>query len=67
MRETDFNFPVLCFTRDFIRVREDYDTLARTTRAGVKNGMFDNLLVVDSTETAVRVRTAKKLRGIGLL
>ena len=39
---------------------------AQTTRAGIKNGMFKDLLIVDSAMMAFRIKDAKKVHGIGL-
>jgi len=59
-------FPVICFDRHLSRIRRDWDSLVTTTTAGVKNGMFDNMLVVDSNGKSMRVKSARKLHGVGL-
>lgn len=66
MTASDLVFPVICFDRHLLRIRTDWDTLVTTTTAGVKNGMFDNILVVDSNGKAIRVKSAQKLHGVGL-
>jgi hypothetical protein len=66
MQEEAFRFPVLCFWRDLIRIRRSWELLTTTTRAGIKNGMFRDLLLVDSDGLAVRVKDAHKLHGVGL-
>lgn len=66
MTANELTFPVVCFHRHLLRVRNDWDALVTTTTAGVKNGMFDNMLVVDSNGKAIRVKSARKLHGVGL-
>jgi hypothetical protein len=66
MTANELTFPVVCFHRHLLRVRNDWDALVTTTTAGVKNGMFDNMLVVDSSGKAIRVKSARKLHGVGL-
>ncbi|MEI7881842.1 MAG: hypothetical protein WCI95_13335 [bacterium] len=66
MAASDITFPVICFYRHLLRIRCDWDTLVTTTTAGVKNGMFDNMLVVDSNGKAIHVKSARKLHGVGL-
>lgn len=65
MNAIEFDFPIICFDRDSLRVRKDWDSLVTTTTAGVKNRMFDNILIVDANGTAVRVKSARKLHGVG--
>lgn len=66
MKKTNFEFPVICFWNKFVRLSDSYDNLTHTTKAGVKNGMFKDLLIVDSSMMAFRVIDAKKAHGIGL-
>jgi len=66
MTANELTFPVVCFHRHLLRIRNDWDALVTTTTAGVKNGMFDKLLVVDSNGKAIRVKSARKLHGVGL-
>mgnify|MGYP000853456588 CR=1 FL=1 len=65
--ENKISFPVICFYGFLLRIRTDRDDLVITTTAGVKNGMFDNMLVVGVDGKAVRVKSARKLQGIGFL
>lgn len=58
-------FPVICINRNMLRIRHDEESLTTTTKAGLKNGMFDNLLIIDVTGKAHRVSKAKKLHGVG--
>jgi hypothetical protein len=66
MAANDITFPVICFYRHLLRIRRDWETLVTTTTAGIKNGMFDNMLVVDASGKAIRVKSARKLHGVGL-
>jgi len=59
-------FPVFCFWGDLIRVRKDWNTLTTTTKAGLENGFFRDLLIVDSEGQAVHIIDAHKLHGVGL-
>jgi hypothetical protein len=59
-------FPVLAFWREFIRIECSWEGLTTTTKAGLKNGMFNDLLLVDSEGRGVRVINARKLHGVGL-
>lgn len=65
MIANELTFPVVCFHRHLLRIRNDWDALVITTTAGIKNGMFDNMLVVDSTGKAIRIKSAQKLHGVG--
>ena len=58
-------FPVICFWKDFIRIKQSYEDIIITTKAGLKNKMFDDLLVVDSNSHAFKILNAKKLHGVG--
>ncbi|QSA95833.1 hypothetical protein [Methylococcus sp. EFPC2] len=41
------------------------DMLTTTTTAGLKNGLFDNILLVDSNGVSYHIVGAKKLHGVG--
>ena len=60
-------FPVICFWQDLIRIRFDKASLITTTKAGIKNGMFTDLFIVDSDYSGFVVKSAKKLHGVGFL
>jgi hypothetical protein len=66
MNELFLKFPVICFWRDLVRLRTSWEALTTTKKAGVKNGMFRDLLVVDSQGKCLRVKNAHKLHGVGL-
>jgi len=59
------NFPVICFHRQFALLVKDWGGLTTTTKAALKRGNFDNLLIVDSTGQAVRVKGARYLHSVG--
>ena len=61
------SFPVICFWREFIRIRSDEESLTTTTMAGLKNGMFTELLIIDLNGCGYKVKAARKLHGVGLL
>lgn len=59
-------FPVTTFNKfSTIGVFFCLEDLLRTTSAGLKNGLYDNLEVVDSDGVSTKVVSATKLRGIG--
>jgi hypothetical protein len=66
MKLPSFLFPVLCFWRELIRVTASLNQLTTTTRAGLTNGMFNSLLIVDGQGQAIKIKDAHKLHGIGL-
>ena len=58
-------FPVLCFSQNLALVTQTEEDLTTCSKVGLRNGYFDNLLLVDSSGRGVRVKGAKKLHGIG--
>ena len=66
MAASEFTFPIVCFYKHLLRTRNDWSSLVTTTTAGVSNGMFNNLLLVDSNGLSRRVKSARKLHGVGL-
>lgn len=58
-------YPVLCFWKNFIRIEPDERSLTTTTKAGLKNGMFIGLTIIDSDGNGFVVRNAIKICGIG--
>ncbi|HYG37621.1 MAG TPA: hypothetical protein VD908_03335 [Cytophagales bacterium] len=58
-------FPIITFDKYAFSIVEDKDKLTTTTSAGVKNGLFDNLLIVDKTGKTFKVKDVKKLHPIG--
>lgn len=59
-------YPVICFEKDFFRIRYNEESLTTTTRAGLKNGLFTNLFIIDSMYRGFKVKSAQKLYGVGL-
>jgi len=49
-----------------MRIRDDHSSLVTTTKAGLKNGMFDRLVVVDCKGNKFQIDSARKIRGVGL-
>lgn len=58
-------FPVLYFNKYSFYVVNDVDSLTRSTKAGLNNGVFDNLEIVDSSGRYFKVTEARKIGGIG--
>ncbi|MBO9617218.1 MAG: hypothetical protein J7619_31320 [Dyadobacter sp.] len=58
-------FPVITFDRFAFNVVPDLDKLTRTTSAGLANGLFKNLQIIDSDGTLYFVTAATKVKGIG--
>jgi hypothetical protein len=58
-------FPVLNFNKYFFSVVKDIDSLTRSTKAGLNNGVFDNLEIIDSSAQYFKVTEARKIGGIG--
>src|SRR5262245_12476310 len=61
------DFPVLLLHPKYGMVVKDWDSLTTSTAAALKNKVFEDLLIVDSSGKAFRVNGAKKLHGIGAL
>jgi hypothetical protein len=59
-------FPVICFQNIFLDLVWDIDSLTTATKSGLKGNWFSNLLIVDSNLCAFKVKSAKKLHGVGL-
>lgn len=59
-------FPVLCITKKYSRVEKSLDAFQVTTAAGLKNGIYKNITVIDSSGMVFKVKDAKKLHGVGL-
>lgn len=62
------NFPAMClYGDDDFRIKRDFDDFTCTTSTGLKNGMFDDVLIIGSNGWCLRVKGAVKLHGIGFL
>ena len=60
-------YPVIVFEKGFFRIRFNEDELTKSTSTKLKRGFLNNLLIVDCAGTAIKVRSAEKLCGTGLL
>lgn len=66
MLTQNFEFPVMCFSKGFILIKRNQEELAKTSSVALKNGIFNGLLIVDSQGKAIKVKSAKRVHGIGL-
>lgn len=64
---SNLNFPIICFNKYTFNIINSLDQLTLTTKAGLKNGLFENLIIIDSNGLKYRVKEAKKLYGVGPL
>ncbi len=62
----EVSFPVLCKYKNMIFASRSLDALTDTTSSAVKGGLFDQMVVVDSSGTQHTVVKAKVIGGIGL-
>ena len=62
----NLKFPVICFERNIMFLRNSWKDLTETTTAGLKNGLYKNRLIIDSKGMGVETKGASKLYGIGL-
>ncbi len=60
-------FPVIVFDNFSFRIIEHIEELSKTTSAGLKNGLYDSIKIVDSKGDLFHVSGAKKIKGIGPL
>src|SRR3712207_3519548 len=58
-------YPIICISKRGTRIRHDESGFLTTTTAGLRNGFFDDLLVIDSAGVGLRVKTAKKKHSVG--
>ncbi len=58
-------YPVICFSQNIVRVKRTENELSTCNRLALKNGWYRGMLIVDSSGTALRVKDARTLRGIG--
>jgi hypothetical protein len=61
------NYPVITFDKYSFSIIQSEEELTRTTSAGLKNGLFENLIIVDNLGQCFKVINAKKSHGIGPL
>jgi len=60
-------FPAIVFDNFSFRIIEHIEELSKTTSAGLKNGLYDSIKIVDSKGDLYHVSGAKKIKGIGPL
>jgi hypothetical protein len=61
------SFPALCFNQGVAEVVRDEDALTTTNKLALKShGWYDGLLIVDVNGQSIRVKSARKLHGVGL-
>ena len=59
------SFPILSFVGDMVFPSRDMREATTCTKFALRSGFYSDQLVVDSTGRALKVRGARKLRGIG--
>lgn len=59
--------PAVCFHREYALLLRRWDDLTVTTSHALKQGKLQDLLLVDSAGTALRVENARMLHGVGPL
>ena len=64
---TDLTFPVLAFNQGIVEAYPDEDRATTCTATGLRKGWYRSLLLVDSTGKAVKVKSGRKLHGVGWL
>lgn len=65
MALTDLRPPLIWFKRNLLGRESALDDLAFCTARGLRNGFYDNLLIVDSSGMGYTVRGARKLHSVG--
>jgi hypothetical protein len=65
MPATDLVFPVICFNQGIFEIMEDFDKLTTCNKLGLKRGWYNRLLIIDSLGKSIRVKSARKLHGVG--
>ena len=60
-------FPIIYFNKHSFFIVDDIDKLTITTKAGLRNKIFDDLMIVDSSGKCYKVSKVEKLHGIGFL
>ncbi|MCA6516134.1 MAG: hypothetical protein IM577_11140 [Chitinophagaceae bacterium] len=61
------NFPVIYFNKFSFYIVDNIDKLTTTTKAGLKNKLYDDLIIVDCSGKCFKVKDAEKMFGIGFL
>ncbi|WP_426291858.1 hypothetical protein ACN9ML_17460 [Dyadobacter endophyticus] len=58
-------FPAVVFDNFSFRIVNNREGLVITTKAGLKNGLYDKITIVDSNGSSFEVTGAKKIKGVG--
>jgi len=58
-------FPVIYFNKYTFNIKYDQEKLTLTTKAGLKNKLYENLTIIDSSGKQYKVKAARKLHGVG--
>jgi hypothetical protein len=67
MKIDELKFPVVCFSQHLARVMETANVLTTCSKTALRRGgFFEDLRVVDSNGTALKIKGARKLHGVGL-
>lgn len=62
---TSIKYPTLSFSKGVVIVQRTAEDLTTCGKGALKNGWFDDLLIVDSAGLGYRVASARKLHGVG--
>ncbi|KAA6437968.1 hypothetical protein FEM33_19035 [Dyadobacter flavalbus] len=58
-------FPIIKFDRFSFEIIPCLDILTKTTSAGLRNRLFENIVIVDSNGFTYFVKNATKVKGLG--
>lgn len=65
MTVSAIKFPVLRFSQNLVGVQRAEDELTTCTKVALKKGFFNEMLVLEESGKAYKVKGAKKLHGVG--
>ena len=65
MTVSAIKFPVLRFSQNLVGVQRAEDDLTTCTKVALKKGFFNEMLVLEESGKAYKVKGAKKLHGVG--
>jgi hypothetical protein len=60
-------FPILCFSQGIAFVKNDMESLSTCTKAALRYEYFKEFWFIDSSNHKFKIKSAKKLHGVGLL
>lgn len=58
-------YPVLEFSKGMVFAARSVEELEQCTKPALRNGFFNDLLLIDSDGKALKITGARKLRGVG--